>query len=137
MTRPYWCLALAVALLMAGSDAVAATCSERAAAFARDYDLQWPKSPATVESRGTIATDEVAPMEEPVEPPAGDTAMSTEPPDEPSSEVAPSPPGGRATGLTAEQRTRMETLLLEAVKAAEEGDSERCFERLNEAKTIP
>lgn len=138
MMRPVRSLLLAaVALLAVDGGAFAATCREQAAQFARDYDLQWPKSPATVESRGTAATDEFAPAEGPVEPPAGDRAATSEPPDETPPENIPAPTGERLGDLTAEQRTRMEALLLEAIKAAEEGESERCFERLSEAKSVP
>lgn len=138
------CFLLAsAALLAAGSPAFAESCRDEAERLSQQHDLQWPAPPMTMESRGVTATDELAPSEGVVEPPAaGDDDMVMEAPETGSDmptapEIAPSPTEPPVADLTAEQRTRMEALLAEAVKAEEAGKSDACFERLGEAKKIP
>ncbi|WP_162913006.1 hypothetical protein [Rhodospirillaceae bacterium SYSU D60014] len=87
-------------------------------------------------------TDELAPSQGVIEPPAGDSDMVMDAPETESQmptapEVAPPSTEQPVDDLTAEQRTRMEALLTEAIKAEEAGNSAQCFERLSEAKAVP
>jgi hypothetical protein len=56
-------------------------------------------------------------------------------------DVKPSPPGNSAgtdaSGLTAADRARMESLLQAAQAAERQGKPEQCLERLREAEAIP
>ena len=140
MTR--FLLLAATALLVTGNQAFAETCSDEAARLAQSYDLQWPQPPVITESRGMIGTDELAPSQGVIEPPAGDNDMVMGAPETESEmptapEIAPSPSEKVVDNLTAEQRTRMEALLAEAIKADKAGEPAQCFERLGEAKAIP
>jgi hypothetical protein len=51
-------------------------------------------------------------------------------------EVEPRSGGQDTTGLNAAKRAQLETLLMGARSAAEQGDGERCQERLQEARNI-
>ena len=101
--------------------------------------------PATVESRGLLGTDNVAPplaesdgvIEAPpvgktpiIDPPAVDGGMSTAPP------VSPPRAETNTDVMAAEQRQQAASLLTAAREADEQGRTDDCMERLNEAKAI-
>ena len=155
MPKPVLAVPLLALVLAAGGAAPAAaqTCGEEVARLAQQYNLSTdlpsagsstmpatPESPSAAtrterlaQSGGVLSPPDVgAPMA--IQPPAADrTPMPTAPP------VTPSPPaaGADAGGLTAAQRSQMESLLQAARAAARQGKDEQCAERLRDASAIP
>ena len=157
MSKPYLCVPFIALILATGSAATGAaqSCGDEVSRLAQQYNLstdlpqsgssEMPSAPATPESPsaatrterlaqsgGELSPPDVgAPMA--IQPPAKDSApMATAPP------LTPSSPGSAdAGGLTAAQRSQMESLLQGARAAARQGKDEQCLERLREAAAIP
>jgi hypothetical protein len=103
--------------------------------------------PATAESQGLTSTDRLARSGGVVSPPDVGTPMAIQPPktnpdNMPTAPpVAPSPPGAAGPtdsgGLSAADRTRMESLLTAARQAERQGKQAQCLDRLREAEAVP
>lgn len=102
------------------------------------------ETPATSESRGTSASDKLAPSGGVLAPPEGGRTAVIEPP---KAGATPTPsavpphaaqgPSPGSAGLNAAKRTQMQAHLNAAREAAARGDEKQCFERLGAAREIP
>ncbi len=149
---------MASALIMA-PPAVAQTCASEIARLSQQYALS-PEAPRAGSSTaptaraprsdaapGTTTTERLGQSGGVISPPDVGSPMAVQPPIAnpdrmpTTPNVAPSPPGNGAgtdgSGLTAADRTRMESLLQAAQAAERQGKPEQCLERLREAEAVP
>ena len=148
----------AAGLVALATTAVAATCEETVASYAREQGLSvaMPSrpaeqasgpatTPATAESRGLIATDKLAATGGVIAPPATGAAavitppptgdrMATAPSVQPNTQAGPAP--ARPVEMDAAKRAQAEAMLFAARNAAQEGKQEQCYERLQQAQRL-
>jgi hypothetical protein len=151
---------VALGLLWAAGPALAQSCGTEVSRLAQQYSLSTDEThtgsmgapttpeapPATTESRGVTTTDRLARSGGVLTPPDTGAPMAIQPPSSNPDRMptAPqpqqSPPNAGSTdtaGLTAAQRTQMESLLTAARAAERQGKQEQCLDRLREAEAIP
>ncbi len=102
------------------------------------------ETPATSESRGTSASDKLAPSGGVLAPPEGGRTAVIEPPGSGATPAPPAVPPHAAQGpsqssaeLSVAKRTQMQAHLNAAREADARGDEKQCFERLGAAREIP
>ena len=139
--------------------AAAQTCASEIARLSQQYSLS-PEAPRAGSSTapaaparrsdtapGTTTTERLAQSGGVLSPPDVGSPMAVQPPIAnpdrmpTTPDVRPSPPGNSAgsdaSGLTAADRARMESLLQAAQAAERQGKPEQCLERLREAEAVP
>jgi hypothetical protein len=155
---PFLAFALCCAV---AAPALAQSCGQEADRLAQQYALNADEArsgstgapatpsapPATTESQGVTTTDKLARSGGVISPPDVGTSMAIQPPkanpdNMPTApQVEPSPPAAAGAadskGLSAADRTRMESLLMAARAAERQGKAEQCLERLREAEAVP